>query len=251
MNSDITELTGLTKPLSSAQGGVSAGFIDGLILTWNSANSLSVGVGAAYVPGVGVGAGKVVQVATTLTLSGLTLAANTWYHVYLYDNAGTTAIEAVTTAPALPYFGSARTKSGDASRRYTGSMLTDSGGSLYKCKFLSFGRVKYLNSVVNAPFMVVAGSSTSAATVDCSTIVPPTCFEAEGVALNGASVGGVYISNSEVGGLSINIFLQAYAAGIAAYTTITLDASQRFTYAFDQVPNGLFRFCVAGYKYER
>jgi len=246
-NSDITEITGLTKPLSIVQGGVSAGYIEGLIMSWNSANSLSVGIGAAYVPGTG----KVLQLTAPLTLSGLTLAASTWYHVYLYDNAGVAAIEAVTTAPAATYFGTARAKNLDASRRYIGSMLTDSAGGLYKCRFLSFGRVKYLASVLNAPFMVVAGNSTAIATVDCSSIVPVTCFEAEGVALNGASVGGIYISNSDVGGLSINIFLQAYAAGVASYTTVTLDASQRFTYAFDQTPNGLFRFRVAGYKYER
>ncbi|EJN36293.1 hypothetical protein [Pseudomonas sp. GM80] len=246
-NSDITEITGLSKPLTIAQGGVSPGYIEGLLLSWNSANSLSVGTGAAYIPGTG----KVVQVAAALTLSALSLAANTWYHIYLYDNAGVAAIEAVSTAPAAAYFSTARAKNLDASRRYIGSMLTDSGGTLYKCRFLSFGRVKYLAPVINAPFMVVAGGSTVAATVDCSSIVPVTCFEVEGVALNGASIGGVYISNSDVGGISINIFLQAYAAGIATYTTITLDVSQRFTYAFDQTPNGLFRFRVAGYKYER
>ncbi|WP_256677704.1 hypothetical protein [Pseudomonas sp. PB103] len=252
-NSDITELTGLTKPLSSVQGGVSAGFIDGLILTWNNASSLSVGIGAAYVPGAGVGAGKVVQVSTTLTLSGLTLVASTWYHIYLYDNAGTAAIEAVIAAPAVPYFGRARAKTGDSSRRYLGSIATNASGQLHKITHLQNNTIFYLESLNLAPFLVVAGAATAFTSVDCSSIVPVTSKEAKANYLLTTNVGNAFIANSEVNFTpNATNYLLAITVGSSGSADLVLDASQRFTYALDATPgSGLFRVRVSGYRFER
>lgn len=113
-NSDITELNALTRPMSAAQGGVSSGYIEGLIPQWNSSNSITVMPGAAYIPGQS----KTLNVTSALTLSGLSLAASTWYYLYLYESAGTPAVELVTTAPSAPYSGTARSKAGDTSRRF-------------------------------------------------------------------------------------------------------------------------------------
>lgn len=99
------------------------GYIDGLQMVWNSATSISVTSGTAYIPSLG----NVLASTSTLTLSGLSLTASTWYHVYLYSNAGTPAIECVTTAPVL-YNGTAYQKTGDASRRYVGSVLGTGSG---------------------------------------------------------------------------------------------------------------------------
>lgn len=71
-NSDITELNALTKPIIASQGGLAPGFIEGLYLTWVSATSISLGTGAAYSPNTG----RILQVLTPITISGLSLAAN-------------------------------------------------------------------------------------------------------------------------------------------------------------------------------
>lgn len=116
-NSDITQLTGLTTPLSTAQGGIGGaqGFIEGLTLTWVSVTSVTVGAGSAYVQSVN----KVVSYAGgTITPSG---AANSFIHLYL-TSAG--AIEQSTTAP-VRYYNQAFAKTGDTSRRYIASMLVN------------------------------------------------------------------------------------------------------------------------------
>ncbi|WP_256677722.1 hypothetical protein [Pseudomonas sp. PB103] len=248
-NSDITEITGLSKPLTIAQGGVSPGYIEGLLLSWNSANSLSVGTGAAYIPGTG----KVVQVAAALTLSALSLAANTWYHIYLYDNAGVAAIEAVTIAPATPYFSRARNKNSDSSRRYLGSMVTNSSAQLHKIIHLQNSTVFYLESLNLAPFLVVAGAATAFTAVDCSSIVPLTSKEAKTNYLLTTNVGNAFIANSEVNFTpSASNYLLAITLGSSGSADLVLDASQRFTYALDATPgSGLFRVRVSGYRFER
>lgn len=248
-NSDITEITGLTKPLTNAQGGVSVTFIDGLIISWNSATSISVSAGSAYV----LSTGKVLPVSATLTLSGMSLAASTWYHIYLYDNSGVAAIEAVTTAPTFVYFGKARAKIGDNSRRYLGSMVTNSSGQLYKVIHLQNNTVFYLESLNLAPFLVVAGSATSFTSVDCGAVVPVTAREAKTSYLLTTNVGNAFIANSEVNFTpNANNYLLAIPIGAAGSADFVMDASQRFTYALDATPgSGLFRVRVSGYRFER
>src|SRR5574337_1456859 len=132
------------------------GYINGLQMAWVSATQVTVSSGAAYIQS----AGSILQVPATITVTFSGLAASTWYHLYLYNNAGAAAIEYSTTAPASPYNGTARSKTGDASRRYVGSVRTNASG-LYN--FLSSGNtVLYRESVADGDFRVVnAGTSTS------------------------------------------------------------------------------------------
>lgn len=133
------------------------GHIDGLQMSWNSATSISVSSGTAYIPSLG----NVLVSNTALTLSGLSLTASTWYHVYLYSNAGTPAIECVTTAPVV-YNGVARNKTGDTSRRYIGSVLTDASGNLYNFLHdVEAAQVRHLVNTANAPFRILSNAQTS------------------------------------------------------------------------------------------
>lgn len=124
-NSDITEFTGLTVPLSREQGGIGGaqGFIEGLTMTWLSATSIAIGAGSAYVPS----AGKVVAyTGGTIAPSG---AANSFIHLYL-TSAG--AIEQSATAPTR-YYNQAHQKNLDNTRRYIGSLLVrTSANQVYK-----------------------------------------------------------------------------------------------------------------------
>jgi hypothetical protein len=106
---------------------VGRGYIDGLQMQWVSGTALTVSSGAAYIEG----SAAVLNAPSAIPKTSLSLTASTWYHVYLYDNAGTPAVELVTTAPAAAYNGTARSKTGDTSRRYLGSVKTDSSGSIF------------------------------------------------------------------------------------------------------------------------
>ena len=102
------------------------GYIDGLQMQWVSATAVTVSSGRAYIPSLGY----YLDAPNAIALTGLVLTASTWHHLYLYDNAGTPAVECVTTAPAAPYSGTARAKTGDTSRRYIGSVLTDASAAI-------------------------------------------------------------------------------------------------------------------------
>ena len=146
------------------------GYIDGLQMVWNSATSISVTSGTAYIPSLG----NVLASNSTLTLSGLSLAASTWYHVYLYSNGGTPAIECVTTAPVL-YNGTAYQKTGDSSRRYVGSVLTDSSANIFQ--FTVAGTIFTFRGIPNGipPSRVLAaGGATVSTAVGISVICPVT-----------------------------------------------------------------------------
>lgn len=133
--------------LSGLQGGVAAqyyhataaqnaalaalsisGYIDGLQMIWNGVNSVSFTSGTAAIPSLEA----LLQFPSTITKSGLSLAASTFYHAYGFSNSGTPDVEITTTAPSSPYLGAARTKTGDTSRRYLGTFLTDTSGFIHQ-----------------------------------------------------------------------------------------------------------------------
>mgnify|MGYP000116654841 CR=1 FL=1 len=72
------------------------GHILGLTLRWDAVNGFTVGSGSAWIQSLGYA----VDVPNAISKAGLSLSATTWYHVYLYLNAGVPDIEHSTTAPA-------------------------------------------------------------------------------------------------------------------------------------------------------
>jgi len=114
------------------------GYIDGLQMQWVSGTSITVTSGNAYIPSLA----NVLACPNAMTLSGLSLTASTWYHIYLYSNAGTPAIECVTTVPVL-YNGTAYQKTGDNSRRYVGSVRTNASASIQPFQMDSGGNIFY------------------------------------------------------------------------------------------------------------
>lgn len=226
------------------------GYIDGLQMQWVSGTALTVSTGAAYIEG----SGKVLRATSAIAKSGLSLTASTWYHVYLYSNAGTPDIELSTTAPASPYSGTARSKTGDASRRYLGSVQTDAIGNIFS--FIVNGNlVSYREDVANGVFRLLSsGTSTTEASVSCTGVIPATANIGLLNFINTATSGGVIRS-----GVSDDNFSAPGAKGIAyvraqsaALLTHPLDSSQAFTYWFDAAPSGGGAYINAlGYFYER
>lgn len=145
------------------------GHISGLSFSWIDADNISISSGACYIEG----AGAVVEKSTATTLTP-TVSADLQYHVYAYDNSGTLAFEAATTAPATAYFGSAQSKTGDTSRRYIGSFLTKSAGDIIRFYFVGSGQsCKYAVHSAGTDTRIVNTSTTSATEFDCSGLVPP------------------------------------------------------------------------------
>lgn len=99
-------------------GGAETDFITGLELSKTGNQEVTISPGAAYVPD----AGEIVRLTAAVAVSP-THAAGKWYF-YLYDNAGSGAIEASQTAPTF-YNNDAQHKTGDDSRRFIGFALSD------------------------------------------------------------------------------------------------------------------------------
>lgn len=182
-NGDITEITGLTVPLSREQGGNGGalGYIEGLTLTWTSATSIVIGPGSAYVPS----AQKVVAYpGGTIAPSG---AANTSIHIYL-TAAG--AIEQSGTSPAR-YYNQAHQKTGDNTRRYIGSLLAKTtANQVYKFEhYPDQGYVCYKHAdPQTAPFILLSAVS-GIASFSCRPCTPVTAHTLEGAWQNPGSAG--------------------------------------------------------------
>jgi hypothetical protein len=73
----------------------------------------------------------------SLDVSGFT--ASTMYDIFLYDNAGTPALDSASTnrTTNLPFFEGVMTKSGDTTRLYIGSIYMDSGSKLQETTSIS------------------------------------------------------------------------------------------------------------------
>lgn len=174
----VYTVTGAVK-VTAVQSTVEPGYIDGLQLVWNSGTSYSVLSGSCYVPSVGAN----VNFPSIITKTGLSLSASTWYHLYAFLNEGVPDIEHVTTAPSAPYNGRARTKSGDTTRRYVGSIRTDSGGNIIQFKVDTAGDFRYLTANT-AQRILSAGTATVRTTVSGSNFIPVTATHAILIVVN-------------------------------------------------------------------
>lgn len=228
---------------NAAVGGEFAGLITGLIMEWVSGTSLRVTTGAAHIES----AGKVFAAASAITKAGLSLSNDTTYHLYFYSNAGTPDVEVVTTPPAAAYSGTARSKTGDASRRYIGSVLTN--GSAAVREFVhDGGSIRYRENVTASPYRVLAGGTTTTWTaIALAAVVPPTSKAA--------------VMDIQLIGGSVGTDVASKAAGAGFFTTINpaqrigtgwaINASQNFYYKAPGAGAGALYVDVWGYTFER
>jgi len=226
-----------------------ADYIGGAKMVWNSGTSISVASGAMYIQSLA----KVVAFPSTLTLSSLSLAASTWYHLYGYLNSGTPAIELSTTAPAAAYSGFARSKTGDTSRRYIGSVRTDSSGNIFKFEHVLPSTINYLVDTNSGPFFLLsAGTAVVATTVSAAAVCPATARSLWLTVLNfGTATAFVRLSNSNGPDAAAGYLTFASPGGVTV-TNLALDAAQSYTYAYDAPPSGNVTYHrTFGYGFER
>lgn len=254
VNNMTAELYSSTTELYSSVGDlIDRGYISGLMLYWSNANTLAIGSGRAYVEGAGFVS---LNSDISKTLSGL--AANSWYHVYLFNNSGSADVEIVTTAPSVIIFGSARSKTGDTSRRYIGSIRTTTGGAMVQFQHhLVNGKITYLGANYSIKNVLYGGVSTTAATVILANIVPVFATSAD-ISISNAATAGIAITGNSTQGLPLasgagNSYHGYAGAGtIAAVSSHPIDTSRNIQYRYLSTPTGPGLFIdVNGYTFSR
>lgn len=198
--------------------------IEGLAARWDATNGISVLPGAAWIQSLN----RVYNVPSTISLSGLSLTASTWYYLYLYDNGGTPAIEFVPTAPAVAYKGDARSKTSDPSRRFLFAGKTNASGALYNFYYRADGWVQYLESTSAAPFLVSNAASTSVTNIDCTAVVPSHSRAAKLLVVNLASNDGRIGHGDRLYTLTTTAYNHYVVSGSANTVDIELSSTQRY-----------------------
>jgi len=243
-----TVLSALGKLQAQITGNaaIPAGYIDGLKMAWNSATSISVTGGACYIQA----SSAIVSFPSTLTLSSLSLTASTWYHLYGYLNAGTPAIELVTTAPAAPYSGTARSKTGDTSRRYLGSMATDASANIIQFVHKR-DDVYYQN--VGANFRVLSGGTATVSTsISCAAFIPVTAVTGKVRLQNNGLANAVFLTPGGIAAASTSYYMSGPNNGVISQELgdVPVGPSQTFNY-INSAAGGSSFLDVLGYTYER
>jgi hypothetical protein len=225
-------------------------YIDGLILTWDSATSVTVNKGACYAED-----GSFIDVTSALVKSALSLTASTWYHVYVYLSAGTPTAEVVTTAP-VSWKGNAYSKTGATSRRYVGSILAD--GSSNVRNFVHNGLTEEMlyrkfRSNTTPHRALNGGTATTATAVPLNGIVPVTALAAM-IRITNLADKDMY--TSEDNGVSSTQQTVALTAGNVAaqsgFLTHLVDSSQQIWYVYaSAVGAGAGYLDVLGYRFKR
>lgn len=221
------------------------GYIDGLKMVWVSGTQVQVTPGAAYVPG----SKRIAELASAVTLTP-SLAANTWYHLYLTASGSTVGVEAITTAPAAPYSGTARTKTGDTSRRYIGSFRTDAAGAIRP--FVRSGGSGEILFGGYTNFVVSNGLASTSAAVDCSTLVPVTRVSAKCLMGNGNATVNLFYGTPVAGAVTNSNYIGPIPPNNNLSPDIPLSTSQQFLYKYENTATGTCLFVrIVGYKFER
>jgi len=216
---------------------------------YNSATVIQVGTGSIYNPIDST----VTTISSPLTNTP-TLAASTMYYVYLATGGASLVVNS--TAPTSNYQGTAWK---DASnRRYLGCFLTDASSHI-----ISFQRTGnqqiYQGSSGSAPFAVlVAGQSSTPATVSCAGVVPPTSRLAKLILTNNSN-NYLFMSNSlgpTVSGSAGIMAVQGTSGAVASYSAQSQAdfplAGQSLTYCYNAFSSGSgFYIYVLGFVEDR
>lgn len=205
--------------------------IYGLNLTYTSASAFGAGPGCAWIEGLN---GAPLAASAPANLTGQTGTAANFYNVYEFLSSGVVTLEKViggvagSTNPPVAFAvpaGSARSKTGDTSRRYLGTILYGATDTIrpFRCTDIGGGvaEMVYLNDTGGAaPFALTLGSSggaTSLTAVDISTLVPN-----NGTALEIL----VQIAATSVVGTNCNVSYSLDGTGfLAAHANPTITAS--------------------------
>lgn len=228
------------------------GFIHGCKLEYVDTNTIRVTPGLAYIQS----SGKILRLAANDDTDP-SLSSSTWYHVYLYDNSGTVDTEISTTAPDTPWIGTAKSKTGDPSRRYLGSFRTNSSSEIFNFRTIGSGNcvdVAYLLVPGTQMRMLSSGTAEVNTNVSCSSGVPTgTRLALMRVFSNGNQA--LRTDSDDMTGTDPDSgqgYIAFTSAGGDQNVYHPLNSSQNMRYSFfgTRTSGGLF-LDVLGYKLER
>lgn len=224
-------------------------FVAGLQLVYLSASSIQVGAGMAWVSGTGR-----LLASNPITVSGISLGANAWGHIYYFSNAGVPSAAGSATVPT-PYFGfgSAWRKSDDVTRRYIGSIRTDGSGNILPFWHEGGDFIMYANFPGGSPNRVLsAGNSNVEVTVDASPVVPLTAQRRMIARVTNTSNQSASIGVSDDSVSMPGQYLRFVPAGVEKDIIMPLDTNQDFNYCMGGVPaSGGLYVDVQGYWFRR
>lgn len=247
----------LTNSISTLRAGASLwthkGHIQGLRMEFVAVDSVRVTSGSAWIESLGYA----VSVPSTITKSSLSLDPTTWYHVYLFLNNNIPDIELSDTAPNTAYSGTARSKTGDTSRRYLGSVKTNGSGQIYNFAVVNGGQVLYKNQQDSTPFRALGGgTATTETAVSLSAVIPVTADAANLRLINAAtspSNAALYTGTSDDSAAGPPTSgIAAVGLGTSAFINHPVNPSQQVTYWYNVAPAGTGGLIdVYGYSYSR
>lgn len=227
----------VTFGMSGAQAGslyaLGYGGLSGMAPKWTSNTVLGCGSGAYYVESLGYAV-----YAAPADITPATPTASSIYHIY-----GTPAgaIEASLTAPvafATPT-GTARSKSGDASRRYLYSAITDASSHFYQFRYQqTINCIRWLNPN-SGPFTVLSGgAAVTSTTIDCSGAAPTTATSLILGVVNLAAAFTLLLGTNDIGAISVSNYFDAVAAMQSPELIFPCDTSQKLAYVYTGTPAG-------------
>jgi hypothetical protein len=241
---------------------------EGLLVERVGGQVVRIKEGLAYAPGAGL-----LVLEADLSLSGLSLTANTWYYLYLFNNEGTVSVEASLQRPASPYLGNARVKGGgtggvldntnpdtapDDTRRYLRSFRTGTTGQVLR--FVWEGDFCSWELGANTPVAsngskVIDGARATVNTIQSlASRLPPTSrspFLALRTLYNSTG-GGTYVTNPDDALSPSAGEGQMYASSLAAstqgyaYGPVTTDSSQQVEWSSNAAAIDVY-LAVMGY----
>lgn len=202
--------------------------------------TVSVGPGRTFLPGsAGTPGVRLIQSDGTASVTLAAPAANTWYYAYAYEaSSGVLGLELSTTTFSTPYpgaGGTARTKSGDTTRRYLMSMRTDGSGKLRPMSHTccqSLGNVVMFSaaSATGSVPVTLAGITaiTTAQLLDLSAIIPSTATHVRLQVRNNSNF-QVYLSNPDVAAASPTNYSATVNPGASDSMEIEVGALQKLS----------------------
>lgn len=229
---------------------VDKAYIEGFRLVRAGAAALDIHSGECYAEN-----GDKINSTSTISLTSLSLTTSTLYHVYVYLSGGTPTAEVVTTAPAAPYKGKARSKTSDTTRRYIGSVYATGTNTLaYWNHMPNLGLMMFTQDQSASPWRVLSnGLATTETTISFGSLVPAgPAMVIKAKFSNTSATRYPSLGNSE-DGITLAAGVGIYVVNLSASPTIDfpLDASGNMSYLYDVAPATGLYVDLYGYFYER
>lgn len=208
--------------------------------------------GFAYIPDQGR---ALLQDAMTVAVTGVVSA---WRHFYIANDDGVLKFEASATAPDVPYQGTARTKTGDPTRRYLGSMYFNAAGITLAFTHSQEGdranRIDFIppgGAAIAQARLLNIGTGTTPTVVDASAVVPMTC-RLMYTLIDNTSTSDAYIGTPSNGTLSTTNYLLFVKANQAGQFDVVINGSQQLNYFLNGlITLGGLTMRVRGYLFDR